>query len=628
MRENGEHPTHDLGAEWSALAEHTSDFVGLMDANGVALFINRSVRGAAREDVEGKRLEDFLAPDRARDVRRMLEEAKRTGMPSVNEAVRVVALDGAERWFVEKCVPIGGAAASTFMLVRTETTHLRRTEAELSASEERYRVLFESNPDPVLVYDPSTLELLAANPSAELLYGWTACELGGRSLLDVYPGAARAQVRRRVSELGERQWRDVVDQVRRDGSGLRAEVFDHPIRFRESQARICVVRDVTERERLEAQLRQSQKLEAVGVFAGGVAHDFNNLLGIITGFAEAAREASEPGSGAAADLTHVLDAARRGAELTRKLLVFSKKQRPSMEPVDLAEVVVDFAAMLRRIVGEPMVLEVIQRHAPLPLVGDRTYLEQVILNLVMNARQAMPEGGKVTVAVSRVEVDAAYVLKNPWAKVGLWAELRVTDEGTGMDAATAQRVYEPFFSTKSEGTGLGLSVVHGIVQHHGGTISLETAPGAGSTFRIHLPLALSLTAEDTGHLRLRAPRGSERVLIAEDEPLLRQITERSLARLGYRVVSARNGEEALREFEETPDAFDLVVLDVVMPKVGGREALRRMRAVRPDLKALFVSGYAPESTGMTEVLRQPGMALLQKPFTTLELAERVRQVLD
>jgi signal transduction histidine kinase len=419
----------------------------------------------------------------------------------------------------------------------------------------------------------------------------------------------------------------VVSQVRRDGQTLRAEVVDNPIQYRGADARIAVIRDVTERERLEAQLHHAQKMEAVGMLAGGVAHDFNNLLGIVTGFTEAARDASAPGTELEADLGHVLDAAHRGAELTKKLLAFSRKQKLSVESLDLADVVVSFAGMLRRVLGADVVLEVIQADAQLPLMADRTQLEQVILNLVTNARQAMPHGGVITVTVSRLEADASFVAQNPWARVGTFAELRVTDRGDGMEPAVAGRMFEPFFTTKAEGTGLGLAIVHGIVRQHGGLLSVQTAPGAGTTFRVAFPLASVLSGSDSMRLGARAPRGTARLLVAEDEPQLRQITERSLSRLGYQVTVTSDGEEALQRFEQSPHAFDLVLLDVVMPRLGGREALNRMRSRRPELKALFMTGYAPESTGLTEVMQQPGLSLLRKPFTTLELARRVHQLL-
>ena len=616
------------GALGSALAEHCSDFIGLMNADGVALFLNRSVRGAPKEQVEGKLLEEFLAPERARAVRALLGEAKRTGKPALNPDAHVIALDGSDRWFAEKCVPIEGG--KTFMLVRTETTHQRQTREALLAAEERYRVLFESNPDPVLVYAPGSLELLAANAAAERLYGWSRDDLAGQTMLDFYPLEARDEARLELeamsgTPIGGR--RGVITQIRSDGQRLRCEVVDNPIEFHGKAARICVMRDVTEREQLEDQLRHSQKMEAIGVFAGGVAHDFNNLLSVIMNTGDALAEKAPLGTPLSDDLSMIMNAARRGADLTQKLLLFSKKQIVSKQTVDLAEIVVDFAALLRRLVEPNVVLEIVQAHAPLPLFADRTLLEQVILNLVMNAHQAMADGGRITVSVRRREIGPAEATHSRVGP-GSYAELRVTDDGVGMDAATARRIFDPFFTTKREGTGLGLAVVHGIVQQHQGAISVDSEPGIGTTFSALFPLTSRVYQLDTAQLRLRAPRGTERLLVAEDEPQLRYLAERSLSRLGYHVVAARNGQEAVTEFEQTPDAFDLVVLDVVMPSLGGREAWERMRARRPNLRALFVTGYAPESSGVVEVLDQPGAALLRKPFTAIELAARVRQLLD
>ncbi|MCC6902231.1 MAG: PAS domain S-box protein [Polyangiaceae bacterium] len=616
------------GALGAALAEHCSDFIGLMDADGVALFLNRSVRGAPSDQVEGKRLEEFLTHDRALQVRALLEEAKRTGRPALNPDAHVIALDGSDRWFSEKCVPIEGG--KIYMLVRTETTHQRQTRGELLAAEERYRVLFESNPDPVLVYAPESLELLAVNAAAEALYGWSRDELSGRTILDFYPADAREEARASLQALSDAETRDrraVVHQICADGESRRCEIVDNPIEFHGRAARICVVRDVTEREQLEEQLRHSQKMEAIGVFAGGVAHDFNNLLAVIMSVGATAGEAAPRGSELSDDLALIMNAARRGAELTQKLLLFSRKEIVRKETVDLASVVVDFAGLLRRLVEPNVLLEIVQAHAPLPLFADRTLLEQVILNLVMNARQAMPNGGRITVSVRRREITPSDA-PHPGVAPGSYAELCVTDDGVGMDADTARKVFDPFFTTKRTGTGLGLAVVHGIVAQHEGTITVDSEPGIGTTFRAQFPLTSRLYQVDTGQLRLRAPRGTERVLVAEDEPQLRYLTERSLSRLGYHVVAARNGQEALAEFEQTPDDFDLVVLDVVMPTLGGREAWDRMRARRPSLRALFVTGYAPESSGVVEVLDQPGAALLRKPFTPIELAERVRQLLD
>ena len=621
-----------LGPAWSALAEHTGDFVGLMNEAGRALFMNRSVRGAPGDEVEGKLLEEFLTPERAAQIREMIAQSLRTGQPSVNDRLRVIALDGRERWFVEKCVPVRASDGSRcYMLVRTETTGVLRAEAALRASENRYWVLFESNPDPVVVYDPVSLCFLAANAAAVRLYGWSREELLSMSYIELHPDEDAPLLLELVAEVRrepERQRRRVCRQKRRDGGAFRCEVFDNPIELDGRRVRIAVSRDVTERERLEEQLRHAQKMEAIGMFAGGVAHDFNNLLGIISGFADAARESLRPGSQATADLANVLEAAARGGELTKKLLVFSRKQLFRFARFDLTEAMLEFGAMLSRIVGEDVVLRLERAAEPLPVSANRTQVEQVILNLVTNARQAMPKGGVIAVSTRVVDADTAFVATHPWAHPGRFAELCVTDEGVGMDAQTIERAFEPFFTTKREGTGLGLAVVHGIIEQHGGAIGVESTPGRGTTVRVLIPLATTASEAAVSRARRAAPRGSERLLVAEDEPLLRQLTERSLSRLGYSVVTTADGEEALTEFEREPEGFDLVVLDMVMPRLGGREAFDRMRARRPDLKVLFVTGYAPESTGMAELLGGPDLGLLMKPFTSMELAERVREVLE
>ena len=611
---------------WDALVAQSSDFVGLMDESGIAVFMNRSVRGANQDAVEGKPLEDFLSPERARQVRAMLVEARTSGLPVVNDALRIEALDGAERWFIEKCIPVPRPNGTLhFMLIRTETTHLRKAQQELGASEQRYRTLFDSNPDPVLVVEASTLAIMAANPAAVRLYGWSEAELRERAWCDLFLDGQDALRQRFQANLAEER-RGIARQLRRDGASVTAEIVDNPIVFAGIAARIAVVRDVTEREHLEEQLRHAQKMEAMGVFAGGVAHDFNNLLTVIAGCTRSVRDDTPSGTEASEDLEHVLDAVARGSNLTKKLMLFSRRLVLNVAPIDLTQVINDFAGMLQRLLGDRIKLDIRHAAATVPLNADRTELEQLVLNLVLNAQQAMPSAGQVIMQTSLIDLDEALAAQYPGAKAGRFAELCVSDDGHGMNAGTLARVFEPFFTTKPDGTGLGLAVVHGVVERHHGFIRAESKPGSGTTIRVYLPLSPEVPLVVSA-LR-EAPRGSERVLVVEDEPLVRMLTERSLRRLGYQVVSACDGEEAVQAFEREPDAFDLVVMDVVMPKLGGREAFDRMRTRRPRLKVLFVTGYAPETTGMAAIIGQPGLRLLQKPFTSVELGEQVRYVME
>ena len=608
-----------------ALAAHTSDFVGVIDEHGVALFMNRSVRGAPTDDVEGKSLEQFLSPERAQRLRAMVEEAQASGEPVIDDSVRIDALDGTERWFVEKCIPFREADGPLrFMFVRTETTHLRRAEQELRASEARYRKLFESNPDPVIVVDVSTLRIVAANPAAVRLYGFSEEELRRLEWLDLFHVDEREPLRvtYRSNPSGER--RSTARQLRRSGSVIVAEIVDNPIVFAGALARMAVVRDLTEREHVEVQLRHAEKMAAMGVFAGGIAHDFNNLLTVITGCAEGLRNVVPTGGEEREDLEHLLDAVVRGTNLTKKLMLFCRRLVLESTPVDVVQVIDDLDGILRRLLGERVQLTVVHGAPHGPVLGDRVELEQLVTNLVVNAGHAIEGTGNVVIHTSVVDLDASYAARVPRARPGRYVELSVDDDGHGMDEATLARVFEPFFTTKTEGTGLGLAVVHGVVERHDGFRLAESKPGAGTSIRVYLPLSeRALPSEKAVPVPVAAAR---RVLVADDQPIVRKLTERMLRQLGYEVVGASDGEEALRAFEHEPNAFELVVLDVMMPKIRGPETLRRMRAIRPGLEAVFVSGYA----GTPEELSGPDgegtLRVLQKPFTTQQLAEALRRV--
>jgi nitrogen-specific signal transduction histidine kinase/ActR/RegA family two-component response regulator len=392
---------------------------------------------------------------------------------------------------------------------------------------------------------------------------------------------------------------------------------------------IAVAQDVTARKRLEEQLRQSQKMEAIGLLAGGVAHDFNNILAIIVGFAEIAGRNVAAGVPADDALEEVANAARRGAELTRKLLTLSRKQIVQPRAVDVVATVAEFTRLIERIVGEDVEIVVEGEAAPLVVRADAVQLEQVLLNLCTNARQAMPEGGTLRVTTRTASFDASHVRREPWAHIGAFAELSVSDTGVGMDAATRARAFEPFFTTKPEGTGLGLATVYGIVRQHGGFIHVESAPGAGTWIRVFLPLLDDVApSAPTSRVIDAGRRGTETILVAEDEPSLRAIVASSLRDAGYTVVEASDGEEAAREFEARSTEIALVVLDVVMPRLGARGAYERMRAISPDVKVLLTTGYAPDASRIAELLDPARVRVLEKPFTQQALRAEVRSMLD
>jgi PAS domain S-box-containing protein len=397
------------------------------------------------------------------------------------------------------------------------------------------------------------------------------------------------------------------------------------------RAYVCNRRDVTERRQLEEQLRQSQKMEAVGLLAGGVAHDFNNLLAAILGFAELGMRKLEEPHPVRSHLREVVEAARRGAELTRKLLAFSRKQLIQPCPVDVHESVAGFTRLFQRLLGEDVELVVERSPAPVVVLVDPVQLEQVLLNLCTNARQAMPGGGQLRLSTRRLEIDESFVQRHPWSRVGSFAEIAVSDTGVGMDEQVRIRIFEPFFTTKPEGTGLGLATVYGIVEQHGGFVHVRSSRADGTTFLVYLPEAVGTAVRSSvppSSPEHRRAHGDEQILLAEDEPALRRLVTATLTDLGYRVIATGDGEQAVLEFERCPQDIALVVLDVVMPRLGAREAYERMRAIRPDVKVLFTTGYAPESTRLAELLASEHCPVLEKPFTTHGLAAKVRLAID
>ena len=382
---------------------------------------------------------------------------------------------------------------------------------------------------------------------------------------------------------------------------------------------VLVALEESKRLALEEQLRHAQKMEAIGLLAGGISHDFNNLLNIILGHGELAVKALPASHPAAAHLDNIMGACARAADLVRKILTFSRGQVLRVEPVEFGAVLREFSTLLTRVLGEDVELSVTASDEPMIVEADRTQIEQILLNLCTNARQAMPKGG-------RLVLDARPVVGD--GDDGPHVHLSVTDTGHGIDEATMSRLWEPFFTTKADGTGLGLSMVYGIVRQHGGVLRAESRVGHGSTFHVSLPLRQEPVPEPAKETAARDVRGRETILLAEDEALIRDLVKDSLTDLGYTVLTAANGAEAVSLMEAHADRIDLAILDVVMPKLSGPEALAHMVKRKPGLKALFISGHAPESARLAAQLGVSGRAFVPKPFLLETLAAKVREILD
>ncbi len=392
-----------------------------------------------------------------------------------------------------------------------------------------------------------------------------------------------------------------------------------------------VMFDVTERRLLEEQLVHAQKIEAVGQLAGGVAHDFNNLLTAITGFAELLLHRLGEEGRHVHELGEILRAAERAARLTGKLLAFTRRRQHDPRGVELNALVLDLEGLLRRLIGERIQLELVLAPGRTVVRADPTQLEQVVINLVLNARDAMPNGGLVRLATLHRTVGKMGRSAVGGLRAGDYVVLAVTDHGVGMDEETRRHLFEPFFTTKpvGQGTGLGLATAYGIVRQCGGSILVESEPGGGSTFRVLLPLsAESESVRLRGPALLALPGGSERVLLAEDEASVREFAVTLLTDLGYEVTTASDGVEAMAVVDrEGIDRFDLLLTDVVMPRMGGAELAARLRARRRELPVLFASGYASDDQGVSELLGERGL-FLGKPFTPAQLATTIRRLLD
>jgi PAS domain S-box-containing protein len=461
------------------------------------------------------------------------------------------------------------------------------------------------------------------NPAFERTLGYTDAELLSQPFLQVIHPDDRERTLEALRRL--EQGALVLDfEVRcRHKDGTYRLLSWRAVAEPERGTFYAIGRDVTDRKALEAQLRHSQKMDAIGRLAGGVAHDFNNLLLAVLGNVDFARTEPDPGH-RCEYLDEATRAARRATELTRQLLTLSRRQPLHRASLDLNEVVQGTVKLLRRLIPAHIEVDVIPGHALAHVSADRAQLEQVILNLALNARDAMPAGGRLVLETENVLVNGSYKKTHPWARPGRYVLLTVTDSGTGMTPDVQERVFEPFFTTKApgEGTGLGLATVYAIVEQHGGMLHLYSEVDHGTTFKVYLPATERLAERVGPKLDARVQGGSETLLVAEDEAIVRHVVVKILEDAGYRVLTATNGAEAVSVFQEHRDAIDLVLLDLVMPKQNGLETWEQIRAIRPDVRVLFTSGYS-------DVHRiGPEHQLLQKPYEPDLMLRRIRGLLD
>ena len=513
-----------------------------------------------------------------------------------------------------------------------------RMEQDLRASEERYRSLVEWMPEAVVVHQEGRIVYL--NPAANNMFGAvSAASLIGSPIMErIHPHHRDIALARAagIASLGGATPLAEMQCLTIEGGVIEAEVQSTSILYGGKPAYQTSLRDIGERKRseqahvaLQAQFREAQKLEAIGQLAGGIAHYFNNLLTVIKMATELAMDGVRASDPLRQDLVDIAEAADRAKALTAQLLAFSRRQVIAPVPLDLRELLTGIEPMLRRLIREDIALTVTAPERLGIARADRGQLEQVVLNLAVNARDAMPDGGTLTLAAEDVVLDAAYAVAHPDVVPGSYVMLAVRDTGEGMAPSTIEHIFEPFFTTKEpgKGTGLGLATVYGIVRQSGGTIGVESALGVGTTFRIYLPTVEAQAMAAGAAPRGKQVRGTETILVVEDESQLLEIARRFLERAGYTVLTARNGTLALDLLRQRAGAVDLVMTDVVMPELGGAALASEIEAAGHAVKVLFTSGYTMDADLRLRV-QDATAAFLEKPYSADSLTRKIRELLD
>jgi two-component system cell cycle sensor histidine kinase/response regulator CckA len=537
--------------------------------------------------------------------------------------------DGSEFPIEIMLSPIDGVDGILVTAAIRDITERKRREYEMSC----LVAVVASSHDAIIGLTPAGV-VLSWNHGAERIYGYPAAEAVGQSIVFTSPADRRLESLTLLEGVrrGETVEPFETIRVKKDGTHIHISLNFSPIENSDGQVIgvSSIARDVTESKNLEAMLRQAQKMEAVGQLAGGVAHDFNNLLGVILGYTGLLLDSLNLDDPHRKSIQEIQKAGDRAALLTRQLLAFSRKQVLQTKVLDLNTVVAGAEKLLQRLIGEDIEMLVILSPALGRIEADAGQLEQIIMNLAVNARDAMLPGGKLTIETSNVEVDEEYALQHPSTRPGPHVMLSVTDNGCGMDAKTKAHLFEPFFTTKEfgKGTGLGLSTVYGIVKQSGGSVWVYSEVGIGSSFKIYLPcVSAEVAIAPPNDEPERIEGGRQTILIVEDEAALLKVTHQSLEAVGYAILAAQSPAEAIRMSESHQGPIHLMVTDVIMPGMSGAQLASRLSAPRPEMKVLYVSGYTDDTIVRHGVLER-GLAFLQKPFSPTALARKVSEVLN
>ncbi|RJQ46932.1 MAG: PAS domain S-box protein [Nitrospiraceae bacterium] len=541
---------------------------------------------------------------------------------------RIIHKAGTVRWVRNTPVPRYGNEGKLIAYdgLIVDITERKQAEEEVFESEERFRILLERGFDGIFIHE--NLMIIDLNERMAEMAGYPGSDLLGSNVIDLFPPDSQQRIHEYIRS-GRRGVYE-VELRRKDGHILQIEAFGANCKYHGRNARIVALRDVSGQKKLQEQLFQAQKMEAVGLLAGGIAHDFNNILTAIIGFSNILKMKMKPDEPLRINIDHILRSAERGANLTQSLLAFSRRQIISPRPVDLNVIIHNVQRILSRVIREDIEMKVVLSGKPLYIMADSVQIEQILMNLATNARDAMPHGGSFFIETGMRIMDDEFITRNGFGVQGEYATLSVTDTGVGMDEKTQDRIFEPFFTTKEvgRGTGLGLAMVYGAVHQNNGYITVYSEPEKGTTFRMYLPLLKSAQSDGSSAGESVFIRGgTETVLVAEDDKALRSLISSILSEFGYTIIEAKDGNEAIRKFNERAEDIKLLIFDVIMPGRNGKEAYEEILKIKSDIKVLFMSGYTADVIHTRDII-EAGLSFLPKPVMPNELLKTVRQILD
>ena len=633
--------SRESGARFRGLLEAAPDAMVVVNQAGEIVLLNLQAEkqfGYRRDELVGQQVKNIIPEGFAeRLIADDLRSAADALAQQIGTGIELSARrkDGSRFPIEIMLSPLESAEEILVTAAIRNISVRKKAEEHLAQMEARYRGLLEAAPDAMVVVNQAG-EIVLLNLQAERQFGFQRDELVGQPVTRIIPeGFAERLIAddlRSAADALAQQIGTGLELIgrRNDGTEFPMEIMLSPLESAEGILVTAAIRDISVRKAVEAQLLQAQKLESVGQLAAGLAHDFNNLLTAIHGYGELLGQGLPDGDPRRADLNEILRAADRAAEMTRQLIAFSRRQILRPRVLDPAEIVEGIVPMLRRLMGEHITL-VTHKEPDLGNVkADPSQLEQVILNLAVNARDAMPEGGELTIETANVELDSKYARAHPEVGPGRYVLLSFTDTGVGMDPDTEARAFEPFFTTKEpgNGTGLGLATVYGIVKQSSGSIYLYTEPGRGTTFKIYLPRVEEAAAAVTEAVTVRPTTpGSETILLVEDNAAVRGFCRRVLEEQSYTVLEATSGAAALPLAASQIGSLDLLVTDVVMPGMQGHQLADRLWADRPDMPVLYISGFT-ENPVMSHGISRREVAFLPKPFTAEALGRAVRDAID